>query len=337
MSDDSDQTPRSDFDEAWKELFGTHLEGILDCFFPSVSVFIDWSKGFVFLDQELREVIHDTNVNSFRVDLLVRLFRKNGDEQWLLLHLEVQSFREANFEERIYHYNHSIHKAFGRQPVSLVLLADLHENWRPKEYRHEELGCETRFRFLACKLLDELDRLSDDFRLPAVAAKAQISALRTIGDPERRYEIRWRMTRALYQHNFTAEEIRAAYRLLSWMMRLPKEMQLTFRKQVLDYERGEHMPYISDIEELALEEGIQKGIQRGLETGIEKGIERGQLQATTRVALALLHRRFGSLSDDIRTEVEALTLSQAEQLTLALLDFRSAEDLAQWLTASRDA
>jgi flagellar biosynthesis/type III secretory pathway protein FliH len=88
------------------------------------------------------------------------------------------------------------------------------------------------------------------------------------------------------------------------------------------------MPYISDIEELAIEEGIQKGIK--------KGIERGQLQATTRVALALLQRRFGSLSDEVRTEVEALELPQAEQLTLALLDFRSVEDLSDWLRTSRE-
>jgi len=187
MPEESEDSPRSDFDEAWKELFETHLPQILACFFPRVAAAIDWARGFEFLNQELRDLVHDTNVRSFRVDVLVKVFRTDGEEQWLLLHIEIQSFRETDFEERIYHYNHGIHKAFGRQPVSLVILADLDEQWQPREYVHEELGCETRFRFLACKLLDELERLSDDFSLPAVAAKAQIAALRTVGDPEKRY------------------------------------------------------------------------------------------------------------------------------------------------------
>ena len=319
MPDESEDASRSDFDEAWKELIETQLPQILTCFFPTVAGAIDWGRGFEFLNQELRDVIHDTNVQSFRVDLLVKAFRKDSGEQWLLLHLEIQSFKEADFEERIYHYNHGIHRAFGRQPVSLVILADLNAHWRPCQYVHEELSCETRFRFLACKLLDELDRLEDDFSLPAVAAKAQIAALRTVGNPEKRYEIRWRMTRALYHHGFSSGEVRAAYRVLSWMMRLPREMQLTFRRQVIEYEQGEKMPYLSDIEELAIEEGI------------ERGMERGKLRATTGLAWSQLERRFGGLPATLRAEVEALPLAKAEALGLALLDFRSPEDLTAWL------
>jgi hypothetical protein len=175
--------PRADYDEAWKEFIDGHLEAFLACFFPAVAAAVDWTRPFEFLDQELRELFHDTAVKSFRVDRLVKVQRREGGEQWLLVHLEIQSFGEENFALRIYHYNHGIHRARGIQPVSLVVLADLDPDWKPCEYVHEELGCGTRFRFLTCKLLDEMERLADDHRLPAVAAKAQIEALRTTGDP----------------------------------------------------------------------------------------------------------------------------------------------------------
>ena len=301
------ETPRADYDEAWKELLDEHLEAILSCFFSPVAAAIAWDRPVVFLDQELREVIYDTTVQSFRVDRLIKVFRRDGAEQWLLVHLEIQSFREEGFAERMYHYNHGIHRAWGRQPVSLVILADLDQAWHPCEYVHEELGCETRFRFVTCKLLEELKRLEHDYRLPAVAAKAQIEALRTVVDPQRRFEIRWRMTRALYDHGFSGEEIRQVYRILSWMMRLPRGLQLTFRQKIVEFEQGARMPYITDIEEL----------------GIERGIERA--------ALVQLERVCGGLDEGHRSRVRALSREKAETLLVALLDFRSLTDLDAWL------
>jgi hypothetical protein len=306
-------TPRSDFDEAWKEFLDGHLQEFLGCFFPAVASAIDWSRPFEFLDQELREVIHDSTVKCFRVDRLIKVFRKDGGEQWLLIHLEIQSFGEEAFELRIYHYNHGIHRARGIQPLSLVILADLDPDWKPCEYVHEELGCGTRFRFLTCKLLDEMDRLAEDYSLPAVAAKAQIEALRTVGDPARRFEIRWRMTRELYHHGFSADRIRTAYRLMSWMMRLPKEMQLTFRDKIVEFERRENMPYVTDIEELGIERGIERGIGR--------------------VALAQLERVCGVLDEARRGRVESLPVGKAEELALALLEFHTVADLDVWLAS----
>jgi len=325
MAMGDDEAPRADYDEAWKELLDEHLDQILGCFFPVVHAAVDWGRGIEWLDQELREMFPDSDVRTFRVDRLVKVRRTDGGEQWLLIHLEVQSFRESGFAERIYHYNHGIHRAWGRQPVSLVILADLEEGWKPEEYVHEELGCVTRFRFVRCKLLEEMERLEDDYRLPAVAAKAQIGALRTVGDPERRFEIRWRILRALYEHGFSAAEVRAAYRILSWMMRLPRDMQLTFRERVVEWERSKTMPYITDIEELAEE----RGIERGMESGIERGMERGVAE----VALAQLERACGDLGSARRERVAALPLPRLRQLSLDLLEFRCAEDLDRWLAA----
>jgi hypothetical protein len=44
-----------------------------------------------------------------------------------------------------------------------------------------------------------------------------------------------------------------------------------------------------------------------------------------------LERRCGSLSAATTSRIEALSRAQLENLTLALLDFRSGEDLHVWL------
>ncbi len=60
---------------------------------------------------------------------------------------------------------------------------------------------------------------------------------------------------------------------------------------------------------------------------IERGFERGVEQVT----LALLERVCGGLDSRLRVQVEALPLAKAEELALALLDFRSVADLQAWL------
>jgi hypothetical protein len=44
-----------------------------------------------------------------------------------------------------------------------------------------------------------------------------------------------------------------------------------------------------------------------------------------------LERRCGSLSAATTSRIETLSRAQLENLTLALLDFRSGEDLQNWL------
>jgi hypothetical protein len=126
-----------------------------------------------------------------------------------------------------------------------------------------------------------------------------------------RKRLHWRLIQALYDHGFSGEQIRAAYRVLSWMMRLPRGLQLTFREKIVEFERTNRMPYITDIEELGIEQGIEQGIER--------------------VTLALLERVCGGLTEAQRERVEKLPVAKAEQLALALLDFRSGVDLDAWL------
>ena len=72
---------------------------------------------------------------------------------------------------------------------------------------------------------------------------------------------------------------------------------------------------------------MEAGIEQGIERGIEQGIERGERSLITRQ----LNRRFGSLTQGIQAQVEALPLKQLESLGEALLDFTSLADLENWL------
>ncbi|MHC5822592.1 MAG: Rpn family recombination-promoting nuclease/putative transposase [Nostoc sp.] len=74
------------------------------------------------------------------------------------------------------------------------------------------------------------------------------------------------------------------------------------------------------------EEGIKEGEQRGREQGREQGREAEAFS----LILRQLTRRVGELPQDIRQQVEILTLEELENLGEALLDFNSMADLQAW-------
>ncbi|MEM9215650.1 MAG: DUF4351 domain-containing protein [Cyanobacteria bacterium P01_F01_bin.150] len=75
-----------------------------------------------------------------------------------------------------------------------------------------------------------------------------------------------------------------------------------------------------------MQEAEEKAEKKGREQGIEQGAERAQS-----LILRLLPRQVGSLSDNIYSQLQQLSLEELEALADALLDFKQMDDLIQWL------
>ncbi|ACK69690.1 conserved hypothetical protein [Gloeothece citriformis PCC 7424] len=78
-----------------------------------------------------------------------------------------------------------------------------------------------------------------------------------------------------------------------------------------------------------------KVYQEALAEGEEKGIILGKQQGEANLVLRLLTRRFGEISPTLVEGIRGLSVEQLEDLAEALLDFRSEEDLRQWLQVNR--
>lgn len=63
----------------------------------------------------------------------------------------------------------------------------------------------------------------------------------------------------------------------------------------------------------------------------QEWIAEGRLEGEAVVALRLLNRRCGPLSEAITSRIQAMPLQQLEALTEALLDFSGPADLAAWM------
>jgi hypothetical protein len=132
---------RSDFDGAWKEILERYFSEFMAFFFPQAYREIDWSCRIEFLDKELRQAARHAGRGRHAVDKLVKVWRKDGSEAWVLVHVEVQSQVEREFAKRMFIYNTLL---FGRHKqcvVSFAILGDTDADWRPQTFEYRLWGC----------------------------------------------------------------------------------------------------------------------------------------------------------------------------------------------------
>ena len=84
----------TDYDSTWKEALDVYFQAFLAFFFRWIHDDIDWSRGFESLDKELQKIAPKSAHGRRYVDKLVKVWRKNGREVWVLLHVEVQTQRQ---------------------------------------------------------------------------------------------------------------------------------------------------------------------------------------------------------------------------------------------------
>jgi len=302
----------SDYDGAWKEALRSFFQEILQCYFPAVAATIDWQRPAEWYDKELSQILGQPGQRNRRVDILVKVWLRDGTAQWILLHLEVQSNYEEGFAERLSLYNSGFFWIFKQRVVTLAVLADLREGWRPDEDVFQLADFESRTRFPVCKLIDRLrGDWQGDHSLPVQLARAQIAALRTAGDPEGRYQAKWQLVRNLYELGYNAEQVREIFRLIDWMMHLRVDLEERFKHELDELEESLQMPYVTSVERIAKSEGLSEG---------------GAV-----ILLKLLTKRWGVLSEETQQAIRRLPLEEQATLGEALLDFHCVEDLQAWL------
>ena len=109
------------------------------------------------------------------------------------------------------------------------------------------------------------------------------------------------------------------HHLIDWLIPLPDDLKLQFRKQLQQRLPDKTMPHITLFEELALKEGLEKGLEKGI------------LQNAREAILDVLDTRFGQVPDSVREQVNTLcgernlkNLHRRAILTPSLEEFQAA-------------
>ena len=133
----TEESQQDDYDSPWKEAIEIMLADFMAFYFPSAWKAIDWEQPHRFLDQELQKILPESDTGRRVVDKLVEVALVDGGDQWIHLHIEIQSSPEADFAERMMIYHYRIFDRFRRPVASLAMLADRRRGWRPGPYGNQ--------------------------------------------------------------------------------------------------------------------------------------------------------------------------------------------------------
>lgn len=96
------QTPPADYDSPWKEALVRFLPNFMTLFLPRTYEDIDWERGYVFLDKELQQVTRKADLGRRLADTLVQVWQRDGQDVWVLIHIEVQGKPQRAFAQRMF-------------------------------------------------------------------------------------------------------------------------------------------------------------------------------------------------------------------------------------------
>ena len=276
-------------DDLWKKVIADLFEDFLLFFLPEFHKEVDFSKSVDFLQQELfKEIIKDRKGRKM-ADQIAKVHLKNGKEQWVLVHTEVQSEDDEDFPLRMFQYYYRIFDRYGKKIVAIAVFSNK-SNKSSNQYKDVYFGTELSYTFNKY-VIDNFDEkeLKKSPKLFSKALLASIYMNRTKSNDK--MEMRSIYKRALLRdvwslQNATRTEISALLYFVDYLLKLPEEMSEQLKQelrteirkedeQMLQLHKGELPPTLAGILEMERQEGLELGIEQGIRQMILSLIEKG--------------------------------------------------------------
>lgn len=272
-----------DQDGLWKKVIGDLFEEFILFFSPALHAQIDFSQEPAFLDKELFQEIVDKKKGRRFADRLAKVRLKNGKEQWILIHIEVQSKNETDFSERMFKYFYRIYDRHEEKIVAIAVHTSQNIDTISKSFTYDYLGTQLNYsyrNYLTEEYPDhELEQSDNIFSRIVLAAKAMH---KTKDEDRQRYLFKSKIMRELIRNqNYSRTAVQAVFHFIDYLLQLPeayteqlsKEIRPIIRKEteLMElYNRENASPTIKNAFDMEWEKGIQQGLEQGLEQGVKK-------------------------------------------------------------------
>ena len=262
---------RFDYDGYWKGLINRFFWNFLEMALPDLYADADTSKEHEFLDKEFTDVLNtgdaEIHTSAHFADYVIKVPMKNGDEEFLILHCEIQGEGGKALPFRMFHYQCFIFAHFKKAPVALAIITDKRPPSEASSYVHSHYGTNTVYEYnnlVVTDLVDD-DLLSSDNPI-ALAFYAAKSAL-GVKEELQKYTFLRTLAGLLGERGWSMIDKRD---LLLFIERIINLKDKTLRKQYWEYRQQlnkegkivyEH--FLKEVEEEMAE-------QRGKEEGKEE-------------------------------------------------------------------
>ena len=245
-------------DILWKVILEEVFADLLRFIYPDADKVYDMERGFEFLDKELAELSPqpDEEKDSRFADKLVKVYHRDGVEEWVLLHVEVQgdTNNQEAFAERMFTYFYRIRDRYpGRLVSALAIFTGQDGNRMPDRYSYEYRGTKLTYEYPTVSILDysdeDLDKSTNPFAQVIVAAKMRLQEGNVSEDEL--LNLKLLAARKLAEKGFAMEKIRTIFNFLRNYVLFEKPE--TFRKFDNLFKRTDKNNVMTTVEYLKME------------------------------------------------------------------------------------
>ncbi len=294
-------------DTLWKGILEDLFDDFLRFFYLNADDIFDMSRGFDFLDKELEDLFPQTDEEHVRyVDKLIKVWLKNGREEWILVHIEVQGKSEKAFSERMFTYYYRIRDKYQRKITAWAILTDKNKSFCPSSFQESFLGTSTLYQFNIYKVILQNEaalRLSNN-PFSIVVLTVLLALKKSKSNELELIDLKMDLVKHFIQKSITKEKIRALMNFLKHYVRFNSENTLIF-EQKLEHFTGKTYPM--GIEQFLLHRAETKGEKKGERKGEKRGDEKRLLDV-------IRNARLNGLNLDMIANIVNLPVEQVRTI-----------------------
>lgn len=219
-----------DYDNNWKEVLMNMTPDFLEFFLPTLYADIDTTTAPVFLEQELFDTIQ---LNNTVVDKLLKVKLKNGEEKWVLVHIEFQTNSDKSFPQRMYEYYHGIRAKYRQNITAIAIYTGKSKPQIYDHYKEESYGTSNTYRFNTYIVAqqNEQDLLANPNPF-AIVVLANYYVLKTQGNQATRLSLKEKIFEVANQRNYSHEKTVKLLFFINDLMRLNLKFTQAFKEYI---------------------------------------------------------------------------------------------------------
>ena len=295
------------YDELWKNIIEKLFPHFLAYFMPELYADVDLAQGYEFLDKELQKIKLKGKKGKKLTDKLVKVRLKDGTEEWLLIHVEVQGTHEEDFDRRMFRY---FYRLYDKHDVAITALAVLtYKTDRQYDFNYEVYGSKVTYSYNTACIANysekEMQNSENPFALVCLAVQYD-NLYRD--DEELKFNLKRNLIKILRDRFYSKEEIIELLEFIDDALFITDTMKnQLFDEEATSILEEEKMAYVSGFRQRAINQGRQEGLIEGKMEGLMEGLMEG--------IQGMFEIKFGNLPADMQKKMMAITdLAKLESL-----------------------
>ena len=262
---------RRNYDILWKGLLDEVFDDFLRFVFPAVEEDLDLERGFLFLDKELGQMFPEPQKKSAtrHVDKLVKVYKKNGEERWLLVHVEIQDKKDAALPQRMFQYFYRIMDKHNHPITAVAMFTGADGKKMPDRYEDRCLGTELVYKYNTIRITDysDEDLMANENPFAIVMLVAKQGLLKGEEFDQILLDKKMLIVNLLHDRGiYSKEKINAIMIFLNnYVLFKKSENNSNFMKQVdAKTNKEDTMGILEQLAEIKREEGLEEGLEKSV-------------------------------------------------------------------------